>query len=161
MSWTWQLFSWFAVRVRKAEHHYNTNLYFGKLSRNSLRVLVGQLWNARQRGGCPEALARRPPSPFLGLNITRKWHDIKKNKKSKSVSVLHGCQGLKRLLLQLEDQHCGTPALAIPQRQGCRDESVPPLLFDPSIPWKMSFLLSAPQWCERQGPGRAPAAMLI
>lgn len=93
VSWTWQLFSWFAVRVGKAEHHYNTNLYFGKLSRNSLRVLVGQLWNARQRGGCPEALARTAV-PLLGLNITRKVARHQKTK-SKSVSVLHGCQGLK------------------------------------------------------------------
>lgn len=84
--------------------------------------------------------------------------------KSTSVCFLHGCQGFNGCLFNTrlcEDRHSGTVTVPIPQRQGCWDESIPILLFDLVSPERMSFLLSAPQCSGKQGPGQAPAGMLI
>lgn len=84
--------------------------------------------------------------------------------KSKSVFVLHGCQRLKGCPLNSwtrKDLHSSTASVPIPQRQDCEDESMPVLLFDLVSAQRMNFLLSAPQCTGKQGPGRAPAVMLI
>lgn len=84
--------------------------------------------------------------------------------KSKSVSILHGCRGLKDFPFNIwpcEDLHSASVTVPIPPRQRCWDKSMPPLLFDLVSPERIRFPLNARQWCGKQEPGRAPAVMLI
>lgn len=163
--------------MSQAVHYNHTNLSIGKPLGNLFKTLprsrcttqesmirantASLKWNVSQPHQWSEALAW---TTVLSSGWMWRESGTTSKTKSKSVSVLHGCQGLKGCPFNTrprEDQHSGTATVPIPQRQGCWDESIPPLLFDLVSPERMSFLLSAPQCSGKQGPGRAPAVMLI
>lgn len=146
------------IQISQLEDHWGSySNHFPGAGARPMRVMLGAnraslQWNVSQPRWRSEGLAR---TSVWSLGWMWRESGTTSKTKSKSVSVLHGCQGLEGCPFSK------TATVPIPQRQGSWDGSMPPLLFDLVSPERMSFLLSAPQCTGKQGPGRAPAVMLI
>lgn len=161
VKWLWSILamirSWFTVWAAwtRPEHGCHTNLSIGEPL--SLSVTECAVVSPVVRG------LGTDPSPPHGLDMARKWHNIK-NKKQICL-----CPSRLPRIKRLSFQRRASRGLATVARrpfpflntEAAGTSPYPPLLFDLVSPERMSFLLSAPECSGKQGPGRTPAVMLI